>query len=150
MKWQSTAMSLKRRMIRFKKSGHLIERNSTSTILWRSAQMAKTLMMEIWLDWWQRWDKNNTTKISDSNESQIPHFSEFCSRLLKLSIWEKIPDRPLKKPLKLIRDISKKVASSRQNSTQIALFLSIIPALLFFRAKLKLFIFAQFRFFSSL
>ncbi len=59
------------------------------------------------------WDFNdkhillhNTANKSDSNESQIPHFSKFYSRLLKLSIQEKIPDRPLEKPLKLIRDIS--------------------------------------------
>ncbi len=31
-----------------------------------------------------------------------------CLRLSKSSIWEKIPDRPLDKPLKLIQDISEK------------------------------------------
>ncbi len=46
--------------------------------------------------------------MSDSNKSWIPHFSEFCLRLLKLSIWEKIPDRCLEKPLKLIQAICKK------------------------------------------
>ncbi len=51
-------------------------------------------------------DLNHTANISDSNESRIPHFSEFHSRLLKLLIREKIPDRPLEKPLKSIRDIS--------------------------------------------
>ncbi len=48
-----------------------------------------------------------TANISESNESRIPHFSKFHLRLLKLSIREKIPDRPLKKPLKLIQAISK-------------------------------------------
>ncbi len=50
---------------------------------------------------------NTTANISDLNKSWTPHFSEFYLRLLKLSIWEKIPDRPLEKPLNLIRDISK-------------------------------------------
>ncbi len=47
-----------------------------------------------------------TANISDLNKSRIPHFSEFHSRLLKLSIQEKIPDRPHEKPLKSIRAIS--------------------------------------------
>ncbi len=82
--------------------------------------------------------------IRDTNESRIPHFSKFCSRLLKLSIREKIPDRPLEKRLKLIRDISEKSGQVPYKIPHKSPFFSIIPALLFFQAKLKLFIFAQF------
>ncbi len=52
------------------------------------------------------WSEEHTANKSDSNKSQITHFSKICLRLLKLSIGDKIPDRPLKKPLKLIQDIS--------------------------------------------
>ncbi len=48
------------------------------------------------------------------------------------------------------RHFQVKWASSRQNSTQIVLFLSNFSALFFFRAQLELFLFTQFRVFFSL
>ncbi len=91
-----------------------------------------------------------TANISDSNESQIPYFSEFCLRILKLSIQEKMPDRPLEKPLKLIRDISEKSGQVPDKIPHKCLFSSIIRALFFFRAKIELFLFTQFQLYSSL
>ncbi len=84
--------------------------------------------------------------MSDSNKSWIPHFSEFYLRLLKLSIWEKIPDRCLEKPLKLIQATYKKSGQV----PDIVIFFSFTQALFLIQAKLELFIFTQFLFYSSL